>query len=98
RFSRDWSSDVCSSDLGDVVWATIEDIVQENQKTTTVVGEGLIEVTGTTTGNNTEYVVKSNTPKFFYMPAVIFNTTQNGTATRDRSEERRVGKERTRTK
>src|SRR5690606_31335960 len=54
------NSMLITDDNGDVVWATIEDIVQENQKTTTVVGEGLIEVTGTTTGNNTEYVVKSN--------------------------------------
>src|SRR5690554_1632529 len=72
-----------SDDQGNVTYQNIEDVVQDNQKTTTVSGQGVIEVTSSTSGNNTEYVVKSNAPDFFYMPAVIFDTSANGTTTRD---------------
>lgn len=68
---------------GDLEWATIEDIVQNNQKTYKVLGEGMIKVEENTDENETTYTVKSNAPDFFYMPAVIFDTSANGTATRD---------------
>src|SRR5699024_7108959 len=76
-----------TNEEGGLEWTTIEEIVQGNQKTYKVIGEGMIEVEEAEDENETTYTVKSNAPDFFYMPAVIFDTSVNGTATRNLYEE-----------
>ena len=67
---------------GNASWVNPADVVKANQKTSSVVtgDEKYATVTSNTPqgSENTEYTVTvKKTPRFFYMPAVIFNTDHN---------------------
>ncbi|MBW3519211.1 hypothetical protein, partial [Flavobacterium sp. NKUCC04_CG] len=71
---------------GRPTWINKSDLNQASQKTSSVVGATTdVVVTPTVTGDNTEYsvAVKAAMPKFFYMPAVIFDTNTNGAKTKN---------------
>ncbi len=66
---------------GRPTWINKSDLNQGTQKTSSVVGATTdVVVTPTVSGDNTEYsiAIKAAMPKFFYMPAVIFDTNTNG--------------------
>ncbi len=79
-----------ADDQGNVTYQNLEDLVQGNQLTTTVVGANAdVVVTPTVTNNNTEFSVevKAAMPKFFYMPAIIFDTSVLGSFTKELHQE-----------
>src|SRR5690606_40793013 len=92
RFSRDWSSDVCSSDL-DTFFVSVERLLDPNLVGKPVVVGGLPGQRGVVTAASYEvraFGVRSGmslTQAVKLAPHAIFLPT------RHRSEERRVGKE-----
>ncbi|MCP1997473.1 hypothetical protein, partial [Flavobacterium sp. HSC-61S13] len=71
---------------GRPTWINKADLNQANQKTSSVTSTTAdLVVTPKVGGDNTNYelTLKSAMPKFFYMPAVIFDTNTNGVRTKN---------------
>src|SRR5690606_40341485 len=89
RFSRDWSSDVCSSDLFENFTAfLLEEGAFVGQVVKTMVG--VVAVTADIVGILGELLSVQNTERMWAGAAVLAFNHHGGSA---RSEERRVGKE-----
>src|SRR5690606_41022322 len=91
RFSRDWSSDVCSSDLG----GKREDVLNDENPAIVMATSGMLEG-----GPSVEYfkeLAPNPKNKIMFVSYQINGTlgrrVLDGTMSEVRSEERRVGKE-----
>src|SRR5690606_40612293 len=83
RFSRDWSSDVCSSDL----WKTIDQNGNRIQQVETISGQQYV------TGVAPEILSEINKNASMWIPISGTGAWYPTSWAMERSEERRVGKE-----
>src|SRR5207302_5058930 len=90
RFSRDWSSDVCSSDLTEIALAWTDSTDDCPLLLYRVIVNGSPNVDA---GQNLSAVVHRLTPETTYEITVKGRDFYAGNVSAPRSEERRVGKE-----
>src|SRR5690606_40135468 len=88
RFSRDWSSDVCSSDLATDVTVPIDIPPAANRATLTLANGDVIMLDSASDG---QLAVQQGTRILKEADRIIYEG--NRTPANERSEERRVGKE-----
>src|SRR5207247_5798454 len=89
RSTRDWSSDVCSSDLAFV--RSPESVTLKNERLTVLKGNVMDENQLFDTMQNHDAVLSALGPREVFKPSSLLH--DSALATTRRSEERRVGKE-----